>query len=109
LLRSPFIDNADSGHLYREAEHTGHASKSLYLPRYKMQSLGHAWIFCTYSPIGQIICFAWYVFSGNPLGLGSNFCSKLNKSSNPLSDKPLLDFISNSIRFASSLDTLQLG
>src|ERR1044072_5911067 len=36
--------------LYRNAPHTGHAFKSSYAPRYRMQSLGHACIFCTSNP-----------------------------------------------------------
>jgi hypothetical protein len=63
--------------------------------------------FYTSSPIGQIICLGWYVFSGNSFGVGCSFCRKLSKSSKPLSVKPLLDFSSNSNRLASNLVTLE--
>src|SRR3954471_6560875 len=36
--------------LYHNAPHTGHAFKSSYAPRYRMQSLGHACILCTSNP-----------------------------------------------------------
>jgi hypothetical protein len=59
--------------LYRDAWQTGHSSKFLCSPRYRMQSLGHACIFSIYNPKGQTIFFASYVVVGNSLGFGSIF------------------------------------
>jgi hypothetical protein len=42
-------------------------------PRYRIQSLGHACIFCTTKSRGQTSCFASYVVAGNLLSLGSIF------------------------------------
>ena len=60
------VPSFDGPSLYHGASHLGHLSKSLYFsPWYNMQSLKHVWIFLTSRPMGQIICLAKYVFSGN--------------------------------------------
>ena len=68
------VPSSDGPSFYRGASHLGHLSKSLYFsPWYNMQSLEHAWIFSTSRPMGQIICLAKYVFSGNSFFSGSIF------------------------------------
>ena len=57
-----------------------------------MQSLGHACIFCTSNPKGQISCSASYVVVGNSLSLGSIFLTSFSNSPNPLSDTPFVVF-----------------
>src|SRR5918995_963144 len=71
--------------LYRNAPHTGHAFRSLYAPRQRMQSLGHACIFSTSNPRGHTTFFAAYVLSGNSLSFGSFFFNIFSSFSNPLS------------------------
>ena len=63
------VPSFDGPSLYRGVSYLGHLSKSLYFSPC-MQSLEHAWIFSTSRPMGQIICLAKYVFSGNSFFLG---------------------------------------
>ena len=62
LGRSPST-SPGSSHLilYHNAPHIGHAFKSSYSPRQRMQLLGHACIFCTSNPRGHRTFFASYV------------------------------------------------
>ena len=54
LTRIPSTSHGSSrGILYRHALHTGHESKFSYSPRYRIQSLGQACIFCASNPKGQ--------------------------------------------------------
>ena len=70
---SPSTSPGSSRLIYRNAPHTGHAFRSLYAPRKRMQSLGHACIFCTCNPRGHTTFFAAYIPSGNLLSFGSFF------------------------------------
>ena len=96
LTRIPSTSPGSSrGILYRHALHTGHESKFSYSPRYRMQSLGQACIFCASNPKGQTTFFASYVVSGKVLPSGSKFFISFSNSSNPLSDKPFVAFHCN--------------
>src|SRR3954470_5151037 len=97
--------------LYRNAPHTGHAFRSLYAPRYRMQSLGHACIFSTSNPRGHTTFFAAYVLSGNSLSFGSFFFNIFSSFSNPLSGTTFSAFhCSNSSTVPSFvLPSSQLG
>ena len=54
LTRIPSTSPRSSrGILYRYALHAGHESKFSFSPRYRMQSLGQACIFCASNPKGQ--------------------------------------------------------
>ena len=58
LIRIPSTSPGSSrGILYRHTLHVGHESKFSYSPRYKMQSLGQACIFCASNPKGQTTFF----------------------------------------------------
>ena len=96
--------------LYRNAQHSGHAFKSLYAPQYRMQSLGHACIFCTSKPRGHTTFFATYVLSGNSLSFGSFFFNIFSSFSNPLSGTPFSVFhYSNFSTVPSFVLSSQLG
>src|SRR3990170_2339197 len=97
--------------LYRNAPHTGHAFKSSYAPRQRMQSLGHACIFCTSNPRGHTTFFAAYVLSGNSLSFESFFFNIFSSFSNPLSGTAFSAFhCSNSSTVPSFvLPSSQLG
>src|ERR1041385_5126279 len=79
--------------LYRLAVHTGHLSiLSYFSPRYRMQSLMHACIFCTSNPRGQITFFASCVVAGNSLSGGSFDFIICRNFSNPVSEQPKSPF-----------------
>src|SRR4051812_605714 len=83
--------------LYRLAVHTGHLSiLSYFSPRYRMQSLMHACIFCTSNPRGQITFFASCVVAGNSLSGGSFDFIISSNFSNPVSEQPKSAFHFNS-------------
>src|SRR6185312_3374431 len=58
----------------------------------RIQSLGHAQIFCTSNPRGQTTFFASYVVEGSSFPSGSMFFTIPSSSSNPLSVTPLATF-----------------
>src|SRR3954465_8918495 len=97
--------------LYCNAPHTGDAFKSSYAPRWRMQSLGHACIFCTSNPRGHTTSFAAYVLSGNSLSFGSFFFNIFSSFSNPLSGTTFSAFHSNNSSTVQSfvLPSSQLG
>src|SRR3954463_11114128 len=69
---------------------------SYFSPRYRMQSLMHACIFCTSNPRGQITFFASCVVAGNSLSGGSFDFIICSNFSNPLSEQPKSAFHFNS-------------
>src|SRR3954470_5761332 len=98
--------------LYRHAVHTGHLSIFSYSsPRYRMQSLMHACIFCTSNPRGQITFFASCVVAGNSLSGGSFDFIICSNFSNTVSEQPKSAFHFNSCSVVPSfvLPSSQFG
>ena len=60
----PVLISSSNLYLYHACLHVGHAWKSLYSPRYNIQSFTQACIFCTSSSNGQTIFFASFVLLG---------------------------------------------
>ena len=90
--------------LYRACLHVGHARKSLYSPRYNIQSFTQACIFCTSSSNGQTIFFASFVLLGSTLSSGRISFKRPNISVKPLFDRPFAALNLRSARVALNLE-----
>src|SRR3989337_1372561 len=94
--------------LYRACLHVGHACKSLYSPRYNIQSFTQACIFCTSSSNGQTIFFASFVLLGSILSSGRISLKRPNISVKPLFDRLFAALNLRSARVALNLEYLFL-